>query len=149
MLVENSWITLDGDGRECPVQDLAIADMVFDPLGGVYDEITDILTRRVPCTDPRHDRLAPVLIGKGQLFSGRPRRDLALSPEQVVLMTDLKGPPRMPPVLSCYPAKDLSHDRAPPGAAITYFAIFFDRPRFMEVGGVLVSAYTLKDLCYV
>ena len=149
MLVENSRIRINADGEERLVQELSIADRIVNPITGGYDEISDILQREISGTDPRRSRLEPVLIGKGQLFSGRPRQDPALSPEQVVLMTDLKRSKGRPPVLSCYPAKDISHNRPMPGRDITYFAIFFDVPRFIEVSGVHMRAYTLEDLCHV
>lgn len=148
MLVQDSIIRITAEGDERPVQDLSIADRIFNPFTEGYDEITDILQRRVPMCDKRSRTLAPVLIGKGELFSGRPRHDLRLSPWQLVMMTDPRRAANGPTGLSCYPAKDISSDRLP-AEDIIYFAIFFDRPRFVEVSGVLVQTYTLEDICHV
>ena len=148
MLVQDSIVRITAEGDERPVQDLSIADRIFNPFTEGYDEITDILQRRIPLCDRRSRTLAPVLIGKGELFSGRPRHDLRLSPWQLVMMADPKRTANRPVGLSCYPAKDISNDRMP-AEDITYFAIFFDRPRFIEVSGVLVQTYTLEDICHV
>lgn len=149
MLVQDSRIRITAGGEERPVQDLSIADRIFDPFTEGEDEIADILQRRLPPCGQRGAALAPVRIGKGQLFSGRPRQDLRLSPWQLVMMAEPRRQARGPASLLCYPARDISSDRLPPGADITYFAIFFDRPRFIEVSGVLVRTYTLEDICHV
>lgn len=149
MLVEDSRIRINAEGDESPVQDLAIADRIFNPITGGYDEISDILQRRVPICDRRSGPLAPVRIEKGQLLSGKPRQDLLLSPWQLVLVAEERRAVAGPTKVLCYPAKDISSDRQPPNGDITYFAVFFDRHRFMDVGGVLVQAYTLEDICHV
>jgi len=149
MLVKDSIIRITAEGDERPVQDLSIADRIFNPFTEGYDEISDILQRHIPLCDPRSQLLAPVRIGKGELFSGRPRHDLRLSPWQMVMMADHTRPPGKPMGLSCYPARDISSDRLPPSEGFTYFAIFFDQPRFLEVNGILVKTYTLEHISHV
>lgn len=145
MLVEDSRIRINAEGEECPVQDLAVADRIFDPLTEGYDSIIDIHRRRVQLCDQRSRALTPVLIEKGQLFSGAPRHDLRLSPWQLVMMVERKRAANAPMSLSCYPAKDISNDRIPVTGDITYYAIFFERHRFLDVSGVLLKSYTLEE----
>lgn len=149
MLVEDSRIRINAEGEERPVQDLAIADRIFNPFTEGYDSIVDIHRRRVQLCDHRSHALTPVLIEKGQLFSGAPRHDLRLSPWQLVMMVDRKRVANGPFSLSCYPAKDISNDRIPATGDITYYAIFFDRHRFIEVSGVLLKSYTLEETRHV
>ena len=148
MLVDSSKVRIDAEGIESPVRELTIADRIFNPITGQYDEITDILQREIRISDPCRDPLAPVLIEKGQLLSGRPRHDLALSPLQQVLVADWKRSRPGPPRVSCYPAREVSSDRVAVSGAVTYFAIFVEHRRFLDVGGILVQAYTLEDISH-
>lgn len=149
MLMQDTRIRITAEGEERPVQELSIADRIFNPFTEGEDEITDILQRKLPLCSRRGPALAPVRIGKGQLFSGRPRQDLRLSPWQLVMVAETRRLARGPASLLCYPAKDISSERLPLTGDITYFALFFDRPRFVEASGVLVQTYTLEDISHV
>lgn len=146
MIVAGTQVTVSADGHERPVQDLCIADRVFDPMSGTCDEIVDILARRVCLRSARLHR--PLALLPDALAPGRPRHRVELSPAQVVMLPvgSQDGGWRK------HIAESLASGmaEATPGLAgeVSYFAIFFDRPRYLDVSGIMMRAYTLEDIAH-
>lgn len=143
MLCHDTMITISPRGQQKAVQDLSIADLIYNPITEGFDEISDILAREVPVSAIS---LAPILIRRGDIFAGRPYRDVAVSPAQKVLVSKKCIETKGLTVVVESEAKLLSSLSISPLSATKYFAIFFDCPRFIHAEGLLLRAYSLDDL---
>lgn len=140
-------MTVAADGTTRPIQDLRIADRVFDPVSGADDEIVDILARRISVSSS--ERLRPLTLSPDAVGPGCPIRSVILSPAQIVML----------PVVSAgsdcrrHLVESLASNvpRAVPASLkeAFYFAVFFERPRFIDVSGICARAYTLEDISHV
>lgn len=163
MIVEDTLITVTADQAERRVQDLRIADRIFNPFTRDHDEIVDILSRTVVPGSRAAASLWPKVIPAGSLAPGRPRRDLILSPAQIVMtlrpaaplpgaaqgggLSDM-APPSVPAVVERR-VDTLTNIAKAADKPVRYFAIFFDFPRFLDTSGVLTRAFTLEDVSRV
>lgn len=143
MLCSETMIAISPRGHQKPVQDLSIADHVYNPITGAFDEVSDILVRTVPCG---LELLMPILIKKGEIFPGKPYKDVVVSPRQVVLVHDKSTVVSRGLAVLEAEARTLSSNRFVPNARTKYFAIFFDRPRFLQADGLMFRAYSPADL---
>lgn len=154
MIVEDTFITVTADQAERRVQDLRIGDSIFNPFTGSCDAIVDILTQEFAPGAPQAEGLWPKVIPACSLAPGRPRRDLILSPAQVV-MTLRKSAPASDTTASSVPiavemsVEMLTSITKPADRPVRYFAIFFDEPRFVDTSGVLSRAFARDDLARV
>lgn len=146
MIVEDTLITVSARKAERRVQDLRIADLVYNPLTQTCDEIADILSREVLPNSPEAGSIWPKVIPAGSIAPERPRRDLAVSPAQI-LMT-LQPSSTDQPVPSVVEVRADSLDAVPmtDTGPVRYYAIFFDQPRYLDASGVLARAFTLEDV---
>ena len=146
MIVEDTLITVSARRAERRVQDLRIADLVYNPLTRSCDEIADILSREIQPGSTEARTIWPKVIPAGSIAPMRPRRDLAVSPGQI-LMT-LRPPATDSPVAGVVEvrADSLNAGEMKETRPIRYFAIFFDHPRYLDAGGVLARAFTLEDV---
>lgn len=143
MIVEDTLITVNAGGSERRIQDLCIADRVFDPMSGRTDEVIDILVRRL-CMQTS-TTMRPMTLAVDALAPGRPRNTVAMSPLQVVMlpMQSAEGGWRKYVVenfVSSIPQAVCGNNRD-----VLYFAVFFERPRYLDVSGIITRAYTLED----
>lgn len=154
MIVEDTLITVTADQAERRVQDLRVSDCIFNPFTGTCDQIVDILTQEIGPDSQQAAGLWPKVIPAGSLAPGRPRRDLILSPAQVVMTVRAPASASGATSPSVPVAMEIRVDALTTIAKaadrpIRYFAIFFDDPRFLDTSGVLTRAFTRDDLARV
>lgn len=147
MLVNNTLLRMTRRGACIPVENLSIADYVYDPIADTYDEVVDILSRRITYRKATSIGLCPVVIGADALLKGVPNAPTCVSPSQeIVVLRDPSGQGRRVEVVM-QPASSI--ENAMPyetNEDLTYYCIFFGRKRFLEVNGLNVRAYTLEDI---
>lgn len=90
MLTAGTYIQIRADGATKPIEQLQIADLIFDPFRGEYCEIVDILSRTTELfpapAQCQVSPLHPVRMKVGSVGDGLPRRDLVTSPSQPVMV---------------------------------------------------------------
>lgn len=74
-------------GTTVPVQQLAIGDLIYDPLRDNFTELVDILSRK-----PAASQNPLVRIRADRITTGRPNRDLKVSRQQIVGYTEKTEP---------------------------------------------------------
>lgn len=82
MIARDMPVQIRRCGTMVPVQNLAIGDLVYDPLSDNYIEIIDILSRETSLLAHRLARLPA-----GRLGQGLPRQDVFVSRSQPVAFT--------------------------------------------------------------
>jgi hypothetical protein len=143
MIIEDTLITVNSDGAERRIQDLCIADRVFDPISGRTDEVIDILARRIWMQTS--STMRPMTLAVDALAPGRPRNTVAMSPSQVVMvpMASAEGGWRKHVVENL--VSSMPQAVCGTSGCFLYFAVFFERPRYLDVSGIITRAYTLED----
>lgn len=91
MLTSGTKIQIRADGTQICVDDLAIADLIYDPFQDTYCEVVDIL-RRTTFIDTgiggsTSQRLRPIVIRAGAIGDQMPKNDITISQAQRVLKT--------------------------------------------------------------
>lgn len=152
MLVQGTKVLVSDQGEYRPVEHLSVGGFFFDPLTEGYYEISDILTRRLEIRRKigwQGHPLRPVVLKAGSVGDGRPHRDVAVSPFQDVLTKYAPGPDSSTPLVDLQSAERIeasySSCKRFRRKDATYFAIFTDRPHFMDVSGLLMRTYCSED----
>ncbi|MEL6800788.1 MAG: Hint domain-containing protein [Pseudomonadota bacterium] len=136
---------LEGDAGEVAVEDLRIGDRVRLQ-DGRMEPVRWIGSRRVEAAELAHaPDLRPVVIKRGALGAGQPRRDLRVSPQHRVLVMDdtvalLFGSEQ---VLA--PAKGLVNGKTvqidAEAVEVEYFHILFDKHEVMLTEGLPTESF--------
>ena len=149
MLTEGSMVLIREDGTRKPVEQLQISDLVFDPWADEYVEIVDILSRKVEFdgqAQPWRNPLYPVTLKSGCVAKSRPSTDLLVSPSQPVRHVERLAQPGSLPILKKSQAKVLAlnplSDAHPSKIRdVTYYALFTQQARTLDVSGILLSTF--------
>ena len=149
MLVQGAMILMREEGHRLAVEDLKIGGFVFDPFADKYCEIIDILARSVVLEPPPEGQnkhpLCPVQLRPDILGLGRPTEPVWLSPSQGILTASKEKPGRTPVTelvtASRYASGHTSREQCSM-AECKYFAIFTEKPQYLDVSGLLITTFT-------
>lgn len=152
MINKGSLVRVHKDGERRRVEDISISDFVFDPFTDEYCEIVDILSREVTYPTGRDHPLYPVEVHAGAVGPGRPDRTVWVSPSQPLYYVQKGAGRRQIPELQ----RNLARAVVPiyqnwaqknQFTSITYFALFTENRRTLDVSGLWLSSYS-SDLYY-
>lgn len=149
MLTNGNLVLTNQHGDRKLVESLRIGEPIFDPWRGQDSEITDILSRKIRFDGRNSVQLwlfKPMTISRGTFGKNRPMQDVCVSPSQEVMHVDRSNKRASAPTLEKSSTRSLLERRQsgifiPEVSSITYFAIFTERPSFMEVSGMLLPTY--------
>ncbi|WP_084668028.1 Hint domain-containing protein [Nioella nitratireducens] len=132
-----------------PVQDIAVGDLVAT-LDGPARPVRWIGARRVTADDLDQDpSLRPVRIGKGALGAKTPSRDLLVSPQHRIYLTDWRTELLFAEPQVLVPAKSLLNDRTITLAhdvdEVEYFHLLFDTHEVIFTEGAPTESFFPGD----
>lgn len=148
MLGEGCSVLVRKDGGRTRVENLNIGDLIYDPFAGCYCEITDVLSRKIPC-DPKYIEeehpLHPLVVEKDSLGVGKPQQRLVISPGQPIFLAQHRSTGGGPAVIQLSCARSISNIKKMEDGnwrETQYYALFTESAQFLCVSGLLMSTFT-------
>ncbi len=143
MIAEKTSVCIQRNGGCVEIQNLSVSDLVYDHVSGMSDRIVRILKKTVSLNNRELSAYFPIVLSVGQVMDGRPTSTTLVSPRQQILMPDRNQPVDQPRKTSMYLAEDISTDILTGVDHIVYYAIFFQRNRFILANGVMMASYAI------
>lgn len=145
MLVQNTKICTTRDGRQRAVSELSVGDAIYNAFSDDYDVIADIQLFTVDLDSPAGLAAAPVILLTGSMHGDRPRQDVVVSPEQTVMFLERRSENSGPARIRTGNARNHASRLYQTSGTVTYVALVFESPRFLDVGGIFIEAYSVRD----
>lgn len=152
MLTSGTKIQIRANGAQICVDDLAIADMIYDPFQGAYCEVVDLLQRTTfvdnDIDDSTGHKLRPVVIRAGAIGDQMPKNDITVSQAQCVLRAMkptskyVKADFTAASMLVQSGAAELVRGRA----KVTYFVIFTEQGATIVADGLPVLSNASAEM---
>lgn len=147
MICADTKVRIRRDGSTLSVNRVQISDLIYDPIGDRYDEVVDVLDRKIDIRSAANLNLTPFIIQSDCDVTMDSASNLIVSPDQKFLSLAENQKSSGLPILNFRSAKHMPGARMFLGCDVVhYYCIFFERPRTVEVGGLLLRTYTLEDL---
>lgn len=152
MLTSGTKIQIRADGTQLRVDDLAIADLIYDPFQDTYCEVVDIL-RRTTFIDTgiggsTSQRLRPVVIRASAIGDQVPKTDIIISQAQCVLKTINRTSERLAADFAAASTlvQSGNAELVRGKTKVTYFAIFTEQGATIVADGLPVLSTASSEM---